>query len=151
MGIFEQSLALQETGWLGTMAIGYYCDLSRQPYRWLGEGRIKKYLRKRFHPGLNSSQVSIHPLPFAVSEVGVKLAKNGKDRDRWVFWVNAEFDRWVASRLHRFGNLAFGYESGSLFTFRRAKELGFPCVMYQPIACAERAMTLLKEEAEYFP
>ena len=27
MGIFEQSLALEERGWLQTMAIDYYCDL----------------------------------------------------------------------------------------------------------------------------
>src|SRR5215212_8470154 len=57
MGIFEQSLALEERGWLQTMAIDYYCDLSSPRFKWLPEGRIKKYLRKRYHPPLNSRRV----------------------------------------------------------------------------------------------
>ena len=68
-----------------------------------------------------------------------------------MFWHNAQFDGWVASHLHKFGNLAFGYESASLYTFRRARELGIPRVLYQPIACAEKAVALLEEEKQLFP
>jgi glycosyltransferase involved in cell wall biosynthesis len=77
--------------------------------------------------------------------------KNSEERNRWVFWHNAQFDRWVASRLGSFGNLAFGYESASVYTFRRASELGIPRVLYQPIACAEKALSLLGEEKTRFP
>jgi len=53
--------------------------------------------------------------------------------------------------LPAFGNLAFGYESASLVTFRRARDLGIPRVLYQPIACAETAVALLDEERRRFP
>ncbi|GAC1396519.1 MAG: hypothetical protein NVSMB56_11270 [Pyrinomonadaceae bacterium] len=151
LGIFEQSLALQQVGALGTMAIGFYGDLSRPPYKWLPAGRIKSFLRKRYHPSLDFERIKISPLTEAVSRVGVSLAKSSRERDAWVFWVNDRFDTWVAKNLPRFGNLAFGYESGSLHTFRRAKELGIPRVMYQPIAVAEKAMRLLEEEKHLFP
>jgi len=42
MGIFEQSLALEERGWLQTMAIDYYCDLRNPRFKWIPEGKIKK-------------------------------------------------------------------------------------------------------------
>jgi glycosyltransferase involved in cell wall biosynthesis len=151
MGIFEQSLSLQERGWLGTMAIDYYCDLSSPAYRWLSEGRVKKLLRKRYHPSLDSRHVRTHPLLAAAARITSRIARDAEMRHRQVFWHNARFDRWVASRLKDFGNLAFGYESSSLFTFRRAKELGLPRVLYQPIACAEKAVSLLDEEKRRFP
>ncbi|HVG21837.1 MAG TPA: glycosyltransferase family 4 protein [Blastocatellia bacterium] len=151
MGIFEQSLSLQERGWLGTMAIDYYCDLSSPVYRWVSQGRIGKLLRKRYHPFLDARQVRTN-LPLAVAaRLTGRMARDTQARHRQVFWHNAQFDRWVASRLPAFGNLALGYESSSLFTFRRAKELGLPCVLYQPIACAEKAAALLSEERENFP
>src|SRR4051812_15118890 len=111
MGIYEQSLALQERGWLGMMAIDYYNDLSRFPYKWIPEGRLKKYLGKRYHPGINFRQVRTHPLPSFLTMMGTRLTKMAEKRNGWVFWHNAQFDRWAASQLPKFGNLAFGYES----------------------------------------
>lgn len=151
MGIFHQSLALQERGWLGTMAIDYYCDLSGAPYRWMPEGRVKKFLRKRYYKYLNARQVRIHPLPAALMQFAIRLSQSSMRQYRWVLWYNEQFDGWVASHLPEFGNLAFGYESSSLLTFRRAKELGFPCVLYQPVACAERSIEILEEERQCFP
>ena len=151
MGIFEQSLALQERGWLGTMAIDYYCDLASPRFRWLPEGRIKKYLRKRYYPPLNARAVRTRLLPSVMTKLGTRRARDNPSRYRWVFWHNVQFDNWVASRLPKFGNLAFGYESSSLLTFHRARRLGIPRVLYQPIACAETAITLLDEEARRFP
>jgi alpha-maltose-1-phosphate synthase len=151
MGIFEQSLALQERGWLEKMAVDYYCDLSSAPFKWFSEGRIKKYLRKRYHPTLNSKQVRTRLLPSVITKLALSRARGEADHYKWVFWHNVQFDRWVASNLPGFGNLAFGYESSSLLTFRRAKELGIPRVLYQPIACAEKARALLGEEKERFP
>jgi glycosyltransferase involved in cell wall biosynthesis len=151
MGIFEQSLALQERGWLGTMALDFYCDLSSPKFRWLPEGRIKKYLRKRFHPPLKSVNARTRLIPSVLTKIGTLRARDAKQRIRWVFWHNAQFDRWIAEHLPEFGNLAFGYESASLFSFRRAKALGIPRVLYQPIACAETAVRLLDEEAQLFP
>jgi glycosyltransferase involved in cell wall biosynthesis len=147
----EQSLSLQERGWLGTMAIDFYCDLSQPPYSFLPEGRIKKHLRRRYHPGLDSNQVHTRILPSVITRIGTRLARANNTIDRFVFWHNAQFDRWVASQFPKIGNLAFGYESSSLYTFRRAKQLGLPCVLYQPIACAEKAVALLEEEKRYFP
>jgi hypothetical protein len=60
MGIFEQSLALQERGWLGKMIMDYYCDLSSPPYKWIPEGRLKKYLRKRYHSAIDSRYVKTY-------------------------------------------------------------------------------------------
>ncbi len=151
MGIFEQSLALQERGWLGMMVMDYYCDLSRPPYKWMPEGRIKKYLRRRYHPPLDSHQIRTRPLVAVMARVNARLARQEKDRLQKVFWHNEQIDRWVASRLSKLGNLAFGYEGASLYTFRRAKELGLPRVLYQPIACAEKATALLNEEKLLFP
>lgn len=151
MGIFEQSLALQERGWLGTMALDYYCDLSRPLFRLMAEGAVKKYLRKRYHPPLNAKQIRTRLLPAVITKMGLRMAQDGVSRNRWVYWQNAQFDRWVASRLPEFGNLALGYESSSLLTFRHAKELGQRRVLYQPIACAEKAVALLEEEGQSFP
>lgn len=151
MGIFEQSLALEERGWLQTMAVDYYCDLASPRFRWVPEGRIKKYLRKRYHPPLNSRRVRTRLLPSVLTKFAMSRARSLQSRNRWVFWHNAQFDAWVASNLHKFGNLAFGYESASLHTFRRAGKLGIPRVLYQPIACAEKAVMLLEEERQLFP
>lgn len=151
MGIFHQSLALQERGWLGTMAIDYYFDLSDAPYRWMPDGRVKKFLRKRYYKPLDSRQVRRHPLPAALMQIATRLSQSSINNYRWVLWFNAQFDDWVASHLPEFGNLAFGYESSSMYTFRRAKELGIPRVLYQPVACAELAEKLLQEERQCFP
>jgi starch synthase len=151
MGIFEQSLALQERGWLGRMALDYYVDLASPKFRWLPDGRIKKYLRKRYHPPINAKQVQTRLLPSVMTKIGMSRARNSETRHRWVFWHNAQFDRWVAANLSTFGNLAFGYESASLYTLRRAVQLGMPRVLYQPIACAEKAVALLEEEKRLFP
>jgi glycosyltransferase involved in cell wall biosynthesis len=151
MGIFEQSLALQERGWLGTMAIDYYCDLSAPRLRWLPEGRVKRLLRKRYHAPLNPRRVRTHLLPSVITKIATINARTTKGRIRSVLWHNAQFDRWVASHLSRFGNLAFGYESASFHTFRRGTDLGIPRVLYQPIACAEMAVALLEEEKQRFP
>jgi glycosyltransferase involved in cell wall biosynthesis len=151
MGIFEQSLALEERGWLQTMAIDYYCDLSGRRFRWIPEGRTKKFLRKRYYAPLNSRHVRTHLWPSVITKVATTRARSAQTRIRWVFWHNAQFDRWVASHLRNFGNLAFGYESASLHTFRRASELGLPRILYQPIACAEQATMLLEEERQRFP
>jgi starch synthase len=151
MGIFEQSLALQERGWLGTMAIDYYCDLASSRLRWLRDGRVKKLLRKRYHPPLDPRRIRTRVLPSLVTKFASSHTGNIQNRSRWVFWHNAQFDAWVAGRLQEFGNLAFGYESASQLTFRQATNLGVPRVLYQPIACAELAVTLLDEEARRFP
>ena len=151
MGIYEQSLALQERNWLGTMAIDGYFDFASPPYKWLPEGRVKKYLHKRYHAPLDARHVQSRLLPSMISKLGTRFAANAIKRNQWVFWHNAQFDRWVAARLPKFGNLAFSYESSSLHAFRRAKEMGLPCVMYQPIACAEKALILLDEERRRFP
>jgi len=151
MGIFEQSLALQERGWLGTMAVDYYADLGSPKFKWLPDGRVKTYLRKRYHPPINARQVRTRLLPAVLTKIGLSRARSNAARYRWVFWHNLQFDRWVAAHLLQFGNLAFGYESASLFTFQRAAKLGIPRVLYQPIACAEKATMLLDEEARLFP
>ena len=151
MGIFEQSLALQERGWLGKMVMDYYCDLSNPPYKWIPEGRLKKYLRKRYHSAIDSRYVKTYVSQAIKIRVRTRLARNEIERILGVFWHNAQIDLWVAARLPKLGNLAFGYEGAAIHTFRRAKELGIPCVLYQPIACAEKALTLLGEEESLFP
>lgn len=133
------------------MALDFYCDITKAPYRWLPNGRLRSYLRRRYLPALDSRRVRLHPLPAALARLGQPLYRTSQAVDKSVFWINDQFDRWVARHLDAFGNFAFGYESSSLFTFRRAKELGLPCVLYQPIACAEKAVDILDEEARRFP
>lgn len=151
MGIFEQSLALQERGWLGAMVMDFYCDLSSPPYKWLPEGRVKKYFRKRYHPPLNSTQIHTVPLTAVRTRIATRLAWRDRSRVRLVFQHNSKIDRWVAARVTRLGNLFFGYEGASFYTFRKAKALGLPCVLYQPVACAEKAAALLNAEKDLFP
>src|SRR5262245_56423590 len=118
MGIFEQSLALQERGWLGSMVMDYYCDLSKPPYKWLPDGRVKRYLKKRYHPPLNSAQVRTRPFIALMAMLGERTSRHEKQRIKRVFWHNRQIDRWVSSRLPKLGNLVFGYEGASLSTFR---------------------------------
>jgi glycosyltransferase involved in cell wall biosynthesis len=151
MGIFEQSLALDERGWLGTMAVDAYCDLDSARYRWIPDGRVRRFLKKRYHPSLDAGRIRTRPLPSLLTRFGTKYSGDATGRDRWVFWHNAQFDGWVSRNLERFGNLAFGYESASLLAFRRARQLGVPRVLYQPVACAEVADELLGEERRRFP
>lgn len=149
LGIFEQSLALQERAMLNTMAIGFYSDIARHPYKWLPNGCLKNYLKKRYHPSLDNKK--IRTLPFVETVARVQQRFTRRHRDEIVFWFNAAFDRWVSRHLPKWGNLVFGYESSSLFTFERAKVLGIPCVLYQPIGCSEFALQILGQEAERYP
>lgn len=149
--MYDPCLALQERGWLGAMAIDCYCDISRAPYRWLPNSRIVRYLGKRYQPELDSRRVATCPLSGVIARVAGAVSRKASTSPRLVYWHDRQFDRWVASQLPRLGNLVFGFENASLFTFRRAKALGIPCVLYQPIACAETAAALLEEEKRYFP
>lgn len=151
LGIFEQALALQEMEWLGAIAIGFYADLDGAPLRWLPESRLLRYFRRRYYPSLDASRIVMNPIPSAIGDAAAHFTTNRRTLDKWLFLANHGFDRWVAGRLASLGNLAFGYESTSLRTFRRAAELGLPRVLYQPIACAEDASEILAEEARRFP
>ncbi|MGH9908905.1 MAG: hypothetical protein ACRD8U_25375, partial [Pyrinomonadaceae bacterium] len=97
MVIFEQSLSLQERGWLGTMAIDYYCDLTRLPHKFLPEGRIKNYFRKRYHPSLSVKKARTRLFPSIITKIATSKTRSSENRHRWVFWHNRQFDRWVAS------------------------------------------------------
>jgi alpha-maltose-1-phosphate synthase len=151
LGIYEQSLALQERGLLRTMATDLYADFKRLPLSALPSGRMRSFLIKRHHPPLEGRFVRTHWSRAILHQLRIRRTKAVQARDRAVFAWNDEFDHWVASHLPEFGNLAFGYESSSLHTFRRAKELGLPTVLYQPIGVAEFAMNLLQEEAKRVP
>jgi len=151
LGIFEQSRALQERGELESMLVDVYCDVRKRPYAWLPQGRARSFLTKRFNPGIDSSRVRIRPLPSMLVRLGSRITKGVEARNSWTFWHNHQFDRFVARQLPKLGNLAFGYESSSLFTFRRAKQLGIPTVLYQPIGVAEYALEVLGEEARRHP
>jgi glycosyltransferase involved in cell wall biosynthesis len=150
-GIFEQGLALQEKGILGALALDYYFDLASAPYKWLPENNLKRYMRKYYSPTLSTSK--IHTYPFYTTFVrGLnRLIKDSQSRNKLVYWHNGKFDSWVANGALEAGNLAFGYESTSIHTFQKAKKLNIPCVLYQPIACAEKAVELLEEEKRLFP
>jgi len=150
LGIFEQSLALQELGILSTMAIGFYSKLDRPPLSVLRSGRLRSYLSKRHHAGLRSDLVRMNPTSGALLEIARRLLP-GVRYEGFLFPANHAFDRWVSRHLAAFGNLVLGYESSSLLTFREAKRLGMPTVLYQPIPVAEFAQTLLREEARRWP
>ena len=151
LGIFQQSLALQERDWLGTMAVDFYCDLRRFPFSLIPRGRARSYLAKRMLPELDARRVRTHPLPSIVRRLGARFPRSSEGQHAWIWWLNGRFDAWVASQLGAFGNLVVGYEGSSLLTFRRAKALGLPTILYQPIMCAEVATSLLAEEAKRFP
>lgn len=151
LGIFEQSLALQEAGRLGAMALGFYSHLDRQPWRGLPEGRLRSYLTKRYRPEIDGSLVRMHPQRSAIVELGRRLTKDRKRQDELVFWSNRGFDSWISKNIPKFGNLVVGYESSSLETFRCAQRLGLPRVLYQPIPCADIAVELLADEARMQP
>lgn len=149
MGIFEQSAALIDRGWLGRMAIDFYADLHRPPLSWLPDGKVRSILRRRHHPDVPGRLVRSHKGPAIAARVVRPLSR--RRADEWVFWQNHRFDAWAARFMGERCNLAFGYESSSLYTFRRARELGFPTVLYQPIGCAETALEVLGEERRRHP
>lgn len=150
LGVFEQSLALQEIGILGTVAIGFYSKLDRRPLSLVPSGRVRGYLAKRHHPGLRSDLVRMNPTYSLLLEAARKLLPRLR-YETILFPANRAFDRWVSRHLAEFGDMVLGYESSSLLTFREAKRLGYPTVLYQPIPVAEFAQTLLKEEARRWP
>jgi len=147
MGIFEQSLALQERGDQGTMALDMFFDLTSTPYRWL-RGGLREKLSKRAYSAIDPRLVRSHPIGALTHRVQRRFA----DRlDRAVFQANDQFDRWIAKHLPEFGNLIIAYESAALYGFRRAQELGIPRILYQPIGAAEYALEVLANEAQRFP
>lgn len=147
MGIYEQSLALLERGELRTMALDMFFDVASPPYRWLGR-RLREKLRKRSFPAIDSRFVRTRP----IGAVTQRLRSRLDDRlDRSVFRHNDGFDRWIARSLPDFGNLVVAYESAALYSFRRAKQLGIPRILYQPIGVAEYALGVLGREAQRFP
>ena len=151
LGIYEQSLALLERGALRTMATDVYADFARFPLRALPEGRLRKFLLKRHHPGIDGKMVRTFLSGAIVHHVWSRRARTVREHDKRVFSWNDQFDRWVARHLPGFGNLAFGYESSSLHTFREAHRRGIRTVLYQPIGVAEFAMEVLGEEAKRVP
>lgn len=148
MGIFQQSLALQERGALQTMAVNAYFDLRASPWRLVRSTKFGRFLGRRFNPMLDTTRVRTNPLIGLYCGLSQRFQKN---KNKAVFLQNHLFDRWVSKHLPEWGTTVIGYESASLETFRRAKSLGLPCILYQPIACAESALELLAEEARLFP
>jgi glycosyltransferase involved in cell wall biosynthesis len=147
MGIYEQSLALQERGELCTMALDVFFDLAAPPYRWLNSG-LKEKLLKRAYPPIDRRLVRTYPF----GAVAYRVHKRFEDRlDKAVFQSNDEFDRWIARHLPDFGKLIVAYESAALHSFRRAQQLGIPRILYQPAGVAEYALEVLSKEAERFP
>lgn len=150
-GIFEQGVALEEKGVLGALALDYYFDLSSVPYKWLPDNSLKKYLRKYYSSSLSLSKIYTHPFYSTFVRLHNRLSRDSQKKNQLVYWHNEKFDKWVAKNVLEKGNLAFGYESTSLYTFRQAKQSNLPCILYQPIACAEKALELLDEERKRFP
>jgi glycosyltransferase involved in cell wall biosynthesis len=147
MGIYEQSLALQERNELRTMALDIFFDLSPRPYRWLGH-TLRKKLGKRAFSAIDRRLVRTHP----IGALSHRVRQSFADRlDDAVFWNNDQFDRWIARHLPEFGNLVVAYESAALHSFRRARQLGIPSILYQPIGVAEYALEALGREAARFP
>jgi glycosyltransferase involved in cell wall biosynthesis len=147
MGIYEQSLALLERGELRTMALDMFFDLAATPYRWLGDS-LKRKLHKRAFPAVDRRFVRTRPIGFVMQRLRSRL---DYQLDKSVFRHNDEFDRWIARRLPDFGNLVVAYESAALHSFRRARRLGIPTILYQPIGVAEYALEVLGREAQRFP
>jgi glycosyltransferase involved in cell wall biosynthesis len=147
MGIFEQSLALQERGDLRTMALDMFFDLTSTPYRWLSQG-LREKLSKRAYPAIDPRLVRTRPIGALTHRVQRRFAGR---LDRAVFRDNDQFDRWIAEHLPEFGNLIIAYESAALYSFRRAHKLGIPKILYQPIGVAEYALDVLTSEALRFP
>src|SRR5271166_2687259 len=147
MGIYEQSLALRERGELRTMALDMFFDVAARPYRWFGNS-IKQKMRKRAFPQIDRRLVRTRP----VGAILERFRSRFDDRsDRSVFRHNDGFDQWIATNLPDFGNLIIAYESAALHSFRRARQLRIPKLLYQPIGVAEYALEVLAEEAQRFP
>ena len=70
--------------------------------------------------------------------------------------VYRKLDQKVASRVDKLQkqkqiSAVYGYEDGSLQTFKRAKELGLTCIYDLPIAYWHTGRLLMQEEAERLP
>ena len=129
--------------------------------KWLNfmSSNIKEQLLRRHFP-VSSNLLKSHPI---VELARILLPKFGLERyttkeNSWagIDAVYRKLDHEVASRVCRLEkqkqvSAVYGYEDGSLQTFKRAKERGLTCIYDLPIAYWETGRLLMQEEADRLP
>lgn len=87
------------------------------------------------------------------NKLGLSYFTNKESSAFGINTVYKSLDRYLARKLDAFPSIkaVYGYEDGSYYTFRSAKERGLHCVYELPIAYWDTARTLLAEEAERWP
>jgi glycosyltransferase involved in cell wall biosynthesis len=129
--------------------------------RWLDfvPGKIKEQLLRRQFP-LAKDLLRIHPLLEMARMILPKFGLDGfiQNERSWasIDSVYKTLDKDVATRLQAMSardqiTAVYGYEDGSLETFRAAKNLGLTCIYDLPIAYWETGRKLMQEEAERLP
>lgn len=122
-------------------------------------GNIKEQLLRRQFP-IAPDLLRIHPLPEMARMIlpKLRLDKFVQNERSWasIDSVYRILDKNVAKRLQAISardqiTAVYGYEDGSLETFRAAKKLGLTCIYDLPIAYWETGRRLMQEEAERLP
>ena len=124
----------------------------------LPDSARSELLRRTFPAPLDKIQT--HPFReiarIALPKLG--LGQHVRHEQGWasIDAVYQEFDRLTAQRLPKLASqqnvtAVYGYEDGTLSTFKQAKELGLICVYDLPIAYWELGRKLMFEEADRLP
>jgi glycosyltransferase involved in cell wall biosynthesis len=149
--------ALDEKGMLGT----FHTTLGFPSGTWTRflPGALRAECARRTYR-LPPDKIDSHPGREAMRLVAQKLKWKslGRHETGWasIDQVYRDLDRTVAQRIRQRGSRAkrdgvYGYEDGSLETFRAAKKLGLKCFYDLPIAYWETVRKLLEEEMERLP
>ncbi len=80
-----------------------------------------------------------------------RFDRDGRLTDGLWEWSELAFDRWVSKGVTSELSAVYGYEHAALSTFRRAKNLGVPCVYELPAPEPEYVNGILAREYERFP
>ena len=145
--------ALDENGMLGT----FYTTLGFPSETWTRflPGALRAECARRTYR-IAPNKIHSRPAREAVRLVAQKMKWKslGKHETGWasIDQVYQDLDRAVAPRISadKIDGI-YGYEDGSLESFRAAKKLGLKCFYDLPIAYWETVQKLLKEEMERLP
>jgi len=146
--------ALDEKGMLGT----FHTTLGFPSETWTRflPGPLRAECARRTYP-ISPDKIDAHPGREAIRLVSQKLKWKSLTQHEtgWasIDQVYRDLDRTVAQRIRQRTGLegVYGYEDGSLETFRAAKKLGLKCFYDLPIAYWETVRKLLEEEMARLP
>ncbi len=120
------------------------------PERW--RGQVLRELKRRSHPGVDSSRVRLFAAPEIAYVALNRLGLAPGPLARVIGWRDELFDRWVAAHVRRERpRIVVGHDSSSLLSFHAAREVGAVSVLNQVTGHIEAGLQIFREEKEHAP